>query len=276
VSNIIQTASYYDSDLSSWLSVDPLAGKYPSLSPYAYCANNPVMLIDPDGREPILPFVGTLKGFMKFFYSLGSGIASTTGTNAHNAMLRMGQMTWTWGGPKPTNTAPFNESNGNRYIYTEKGGWIDMSHFMFYAGRAYKAKMDQQEAKDIMSQTYFAFMDNSAQLAIIKIAGQDPVGEAMQQGYAQEYMDKYGPTYSAYSYEDLPSDYFGADFAVNYFNPNSKLSFGQQLQNYFTNVLKATEPTNAPNYYSLPSEYPTKGESPSTTNHTSTPMFITD
>ncbi|MDY0216948.1 MAG: hypothetical protein RBS19_08340 [Bacteroidales bacterium] len=25
--------------------------KYPSLSPFAYCANNPVMLVDPDGRE---------------------------------------------------------------------------------------------------------------------------------------------------------------------------------------------------------------------------------
>ncbi len=44
-------ARYYDSDLSNWLSVDPMAGKYPSLSPYAYVANNPVMLFDPDGRE---------------------------------------------------------------------------------------------------------------------------------------------------------------------------------------------------------------------------------
>ena len=33
-----------------WLSVDPMASKYPSISPYAYCAWNPVKLIDPDGR----------------------------------------------------------------------------------------------------------------------------------------------------------------------------------------------------------------------------------
>ncbi len=32
---------YYSSDLSVWLSVDPMAGKYPSLSPYTYCADNP-------------------------------------------------------------------------------------------------------------------------------------------------------------------------------------------------------------------------------------------
>ena len=31
--------------------MDPMADKYPSLSPFAYCANNPVMLVDPDGRE---------------------------------------------------------------------------------------------------------------------------------------------------------------------------------------------------------------------------------
>jgi RHS repeat-associated protein len=43
-------ARYYSSDLSIWLSVDPMSDKYPSLSPYAYCANNPVKFNDPDGR----------------------------------------------------------------------------------------------------------------------------------------------------------------------------------------------------------------------------------
>ncbi len=44
-------ARYYESGLSIWLSVDPLADKYPSLSSYVYCANNPVILVDPDGRD---------------------------------------------------------------------------------------------------------------------------------------------------------------------------------------------------------------------------------
>ena len=47
-------ARYYWSEiLTSWLSVDPMMDKYPSLSPYAYCAWNPVKLVDPDGRIPI-------------------------------------------------------------------------------------------------------------------------------------------------------------------------------------------------------------------------------
>ena len=41
---------YYSSDLSVWLSVDPMGDKYASLSPYVYCADNPVKLTDPDGR----------------------------------------------------------------------------------------------------------------------------------------------------------------------------------------------------------------------------------
>ena len=48
-------ARYYTSDLSVWLSVDPMAAKYPSLSPYVYCADNPVKLVDPNG-EDIVPY----------------------------------------------------------------------------------------------------------------------------------------------------------------------------------------------------------------------------
>ena len=45
-------ARYYDPTLlTSWTAVDPMADKYPSLSPYNYCAWNPMKLVDPDGRE---------------------------------------------------------------------------------------------------------------------------------------------------------------------------------------------------------------------------------
>lgn len=44
-------ARYYDSDLSQWLSVDPMSDSRPNLSPYNYCQWNPIMLIDPDGND---------------------------------------------------------------------------------------------------------------------------------------------------------------------------------------------------------------------------------
>ena len=45
-------ARYMDHELMTmWLSVDPMADKYPNISPYAYCAWNPVKLVDPDGRD---------------------------------------------------------------------------------------------------------------------------------------------------------------------------------------------------------------------------------
>ncbi len=45
-------ARYMDHDLMTmWLSVAPMADKYPNISPYAYCAWNPVKLVDPDGKD---------------------------------------------------------------------------------------------------------------------------------------------------------------------------------------------------------------------------------
>ena len=44
-------ARWYDvAGVPMWTSVDPLAEKYYNVSPYAYCAGNPVNMIDPDGR----------------------------------------------------------------------------------------------------------------------------------------------------------------------------------------------------------------------------------
>ena len=43
-------ARLYDPRTAAWLSQDPLSEKYYSISPYAYCAGNPVNLVDPSGK----------------------------------------------------------------------------------------------------------------------------------------------------------------------------------------------------------------------------------
>ena len=55
-------ARQYDAALGRWTSIDPLAEKYYGVSPYAYCANNPVTFVDPDGRNPIYNSKGIFLG----------------------------------------------------------------------------------------------------------------------------------------------------------------------------------------------------------------------
>jgi hypothetical protein len=199
--------------------------------------------------------------------SLSTGIGNAKGASAHVAMLRMGMIK----GIKPANTAPFNTSRGNRYIYTMVGGWIDMAHFMFYAGRAYYYKQQKQQALDIIHSDELSYMSQEAQLQLLQQASLDPLGESLQDGFLQEFVDYFTARHSAYSYEDLPSDKYGADFGANYFNPNSDESFSEQIMHYMKGVLKATSPDKSPNYNDIPEDYPDK---PSQTNKTSKPLFL--
>src|SRR5690606_38608690 len=45
-------ARYYANKASIWLSVDPLARKFPNVTPYNFSLNNPIGLVDPDGKQP--------------------------------------------------------------------------------------------------------------------------------------------------------------------------------------------------------------------------------
>ena len=44
-------ARYMSPRTSLWYGVDPLAEKYPSVGAYVYCVNNPIKLIDPNGKD---------------------------------------------------------------------------------------------------------------------------------------------------------------------------------------------------------------------------------
>ena len=47
-------ARYYEPRLSLWMSTDPMQEKYPNISSYAYCYNNPLIHIDPTGQEGVV------------------------------------------------------------------------------------------------------------------------------------------------------------------------------------------------------------------------------
>ena len=47
-------ARHYDAQVGRFVTMDPMTEKYYAVSPYAYCANNPIKSIDPDGKENIV------------------------------------------------------------------------------------------------------------------------------------------------------------------------------------------------------------------------------
>ncbi len=69
-------ARIYDSRVGRWLTIDPLAEKYTSLSPYNFVSNSPILFIDPDGETIYIYYESkdeTGKP-IKICYEYGSGI----------------------------------------------------------------------------------------------------------------------------------------------------------------------------------------------------------
>lgn len=264
-------ARYMNPRLGVWYGADKMEEKYANMSTYTYCLNNPINSYDNNGNEPIKPQAGTASGFVNTLNTTGTKSGLKVGVAAANSLRGFGTIDFHFPRPLPAKTGKINLYN-DKYIYTTKGGWIDMAHFMFYAGVAYDLKVKKQEAQKFIREhpIRYMFMSDEARIELNKTASQSPVGEAVQLGYIQEMTDRIAAKHSAYSYEDLPSDRFGAIFGAQYFDPTSKLSLGEQLLNYLKS-LGATSPMNAPNYNILPISEPT--QKPSQVNHSTTPIY---
>lgn len=65
------SARHYDGTVPRFTTVDPLAEKHYSWSPYVYCLNNPLRFIDPDGRteEERLAAIAQIKQYIGKAYS---------------------------------------------------------------------------------------------------------------------------------------------------------------------------------------------------------------
>ena len=117
----------------------------------------------------------------------------------------------------------------------KRGGWIDVVHFLFYAGEAYEEKIKSLNSGFSLEQS-----ENRA------------VNKSILSGWRQENVfDAWFAKHSRFSYEDLPSDKFGAEFGAKYFSPSSNLTLGEQVINYIEH-LKPQKPELAPNYHNLP------------------------
>ena len=77
-------ARFYDQTLGRWHVMDEKAEDYYNVSPYAYCMNNPVNCIDPDGKDIVI--IGSHKQRMDLLGSLQKL------TNNEVAISRNGQV----------------------------------------------------------------------------------------------------------------------------------------------------------------------------------------
>ncbi|MBC7632955.1 SpvB/TcaC N-terminal domain-containing protein [Aeromicrobium sp.] len=272
---------------------DRMAPAIVEVNLYAYVEGRPTVSVDLSGLSPVRVEATTAAAWKTAFerkldvkgrlYDRGG---TTKGEEADKMLRKYGESNGFLLSQKPTgktswmqrpdDKTPTGESK--RYIYTKKGGWIDMVHFLFYAGRArdnldkYRDELDTQANRAkifVMNRfgphvDFKTWRDESARDLALQAT--------VQEGRIQEYMDdesKGQQKLSAYSYEDLPSDKFGADFAINFFDPKSDKTLADQLDAYLQK-LNATGPDEAPNWANV-----TEANVPNhpIQNFTTTPMY---
>jgi hypothetical protein len=120
---------------SRWLSIDPLAHKFAAWSPYNFVMNNPILMVDPDGREPIKPLVGTIQQAIEFYRLRGF-------TTIH-------QIQNFYANPIDENGKHIAHKDGGytRYVYTEKNGWLDLRHVFSICSNGEAAMDDFENAQ---------------------------------------------------------------------------------------------------------------------------------
>ena len=93
-------ARHYDPIVPHFITMDELCEKYPSISPYAYCAGNPIRYVDPDGRKVIFAANQTDEFKQQFGFAIQimnkydiSGIFSELESNSQTIRIAFGEET---------------------------------------------------------------------------------------------------------------------------------------------------------------------------------------
>ena len=168
---------YYSSDLSIWLSVDPMSDKYPSLSPYTYCADNPVKLVDPNGEEigePPLKRIVNLgfqsKTFRKLFRKSGLTIENMSDIISFGNQSIMN---------------PYTKKITLRDANSDMGNVIALTHEMTNRIHAKKLKNNMESVRkgDI---SYETFADNAIRIESEGVANQIIVASELNYSFPDD------------------------------------------------------------------------------------------
>ena len=241
-------ARYYDPYIGRFTQRDPIGD---GVNWYAYTRNNPLKFVDPNGAEPVKSHAGTLEDTKNRLNSAevkSRNLGNATGSDASSVLADLGKLTGPFGLDGPGQN-PMRGTEPGRYLYTKKGGWIDMRHFLFFAGRAW-AKKQESSSK----------------------TGDSIVDDIVRESIVMELTQMFKDFDSMFSYEDLPSNKFGAEFGAKHFDPNSSLTLGEQIED-FLNTLDPAMPSEAPNWNDVPARYLDSNKAEK--NYSTTPKHTT-
>lgn len=174
-------------DVGRWGAVDPLASKYYRLSPMVYAANNPVVLIDPNGRELDYSKLGKpeRKEFRALFKELrrssetGKAVAKfLKSKKSGRIVLRAGpktsgyaSFTSNWQISSPETDTEGNETGRTKYDRTHPETEPDFSNASETGGAL---NVDFQGLKDSREPSAFdSFVEEAAHAALFGTAAKE-------------------------------------------------------------------------------------------------------
>ena len=140
--------------MTMWLSVDPMADKYPSVSPYAYCAWNPVKLVDPDGRELWKPEI-LEDGTVNYVAEKGDNVKTLQ--QQYNLSEDVTQKLYATMINGKISGESVKNITGNEVLKLQVNGSSD-SKFLYHLGFALMYNREKQECGSIELNDFFSEM----------------------------------------------------------------------------------------------------------------------
>ena len=132
-------ARYYNPKISIWLSVDPLAEKYPNFNPYNYTLQNPIRFIDPTGMaaKDSDGWIKTTNSDGKATYTYDATINSQTDVNEHfpnSGKEYMGENFSLKGRKQGSREVVYNYNFNGTQVTDSNGNSVDLSNNMTTTG----------------------------------------------------------------------------------------------------------------------------------------------
>ena len=145
--------------------------------------------------------------------------------NFGSSQVTLQGLKYTTGAGGGKQVGPFGGSEGVRYVYTEKRGWIDLAHFFQVVAEAENN------------------IGNGWEKGIARTVGRGYANNKLWEK-TQE-VENAQTCETQWSYEDGPSNQAGLDFFLDYYSEGGDLM--EAMNNFFIDA-GATSPENAPNY----------------------------